>query len=48
MALVYLGLGFIGGGISALMIMAMLFVAKRADENNDELSADLSSIVPRN
>jgi len=46
MDLVYLCLGFVGGGISALMIMAMLFVAKRADDNDDHVGASLTPVVP--
>ena len=43
MALFYLALGFFLGGISALVVMAMLFVAKRASDNEDEMTADLTS-----
>ena len=45
MALLYLSLGIFLGGISALTIMAALFVAKEADDNQDEISADLTSVV---
>ena len=45
MALVYLAVGFFLGGISALVIMAMLFLAKRTADNEDEMTADLTSSV---
>ena len=45
MALLYVAVGFFLGGVSALVVMAMFFVAKRADHNEDEISADLASVV---
>jgi hypothetical protein len=38
MAVLYVALGIILGGISAVVIMAMFFVAKRADEDHDQMS----------
>ncbi len=46
MVLMYLTLGFFLGGTSALAIMAMFFVSKRAGENEDQTIADLTSAVP--
>lgn len=39
MAVLYVALGIILGGISAVSIMAMFFVAKRADEDRDQVSS---------
>jgi hypothetical protein len=41
MAVLYVALGIIFGGISAVILMAMFFVAKRADENQDQMSSSL-------
>lgn len=43
MALLYLSLGFFLGGISALVIMAMFFVSKRAGDSEDQMNAELTS-----
>jgi hypothetical protein len=45
MTLLYLSLGFFLGGISALVIMAMFFVSKRAGDNEDQMSTDLNPAV---
>jgi hypothetical protein len=37
MAVLYVALGIISGGISAVIIMAMFFMAKRADEDHQEI-----------
>lgn len=42
MAALYVALGIILGGISAVIIMAMFFVAKRADEGQDQMSNRLT------
>lgn len=41
MAVLYVALGIILGGISAVIIMALFFVAKRADEGQDQMSSNL-------
>lgn len=46
MALLYVALGFFLGGSSALVIMAMFFVSKRAGENQEDMIADLPSAAP--
>ena len=46
MALFYVVVGFFLGGVSALVIMAMFFVSKRAGENEEEMIADLPSAEP--
>ena len=43
MTLFYVAIGFFLGGVSALMVMAMFFVSKRASENEEEMIADLPS-----
>ena len=45
MVLLYLSLGFFLGGISALVIMAMFFVSKRAGDNEDQMNAELTSVT---
>ncbi len=45
MALLYEAVGFFIGGASAPVIMAMLFVSKRAGENEEEMIADLPSAM---
>jgi hypothetical protein len=39
MAVLYVALGIILGGTSAVIIMGMFFVAKRADEDQDQMSS---------
>jgi len=38
MAVLYVALGIIFGGISAVIMMGMFFVAKSADEGQDQLN----------
>ncbi len=45
MALFYVAVGFFLGGVSALVVMAMFFVAKRAGDNAEEMCSDLTSAV---
>ncbi len=45
MAFLYEAVGFFLGGASALVIMAMFFVSKRASENEEEMIADLPSAM---
>ena len=42
MTVLYVALGIILGGISAVIMMAMFFVAKRADEDHDQMSSSLT------
>ncbi len=42
MALLYLAAGFLLGGVSALMIMAMFFVSKRAEDNEGKMCSETS------
>ncbi len=44
MALLYVAVGFFLGGVSALVVMAMFFVAKRASDNQEEMPSDLTSV----
>jgi hypothetical protein len=46
MALLYLSVGIFLGGLSAVAAMAMLFVAKQADEAEGELVAHMGSATP--
>lgn len=45
MSFLFLLLGILLGGISALFIMAMLFVAREADDCEAEISSHLTSVV---
>ncbi len=45
MTLLYVAVGFFLGTISALVVMAMFIAAKRADDNEEEMSANLASVV---
>jgi len=42
MTVLYVALGIILGGISAVIMMAMFFVAKRADEDHDQLTCGIN------
>ncbi len=45
MTLLYVAAGFFLGSISAVIIMAMFIMAKRADGDEVEMSADLASLA---
>jgi formate-dependent nitrite reductase membrane component NrfD len=45
MAALYIAIGMILGGISAIIIMAMFFVAKRADDKQVHTSSNLAPVI---
>ncbi len=44
MAALYISIGIVVGGISAVIIMAMLFVSKEADENQNQTILNLNPV----
>lgn len=45
MAILYIALGIIVGGLSALILMAMFFVSKEADDHDTSVSKHIKSVI---